>query len=70
MGISPENYQKMINNNDINGLNKIKERILYNKYTFIGKFKGTFYEECVIFSVVQFNKNDKEYYKELIKNLK
>ena len=70
LGISPENYQKMINNNDINGLNKIKERILYNKYTFIGKFKGTFYEECVIFSVVQFNKNDKEYYKELIKKLK
>ena len=69
-GISPINYQKMINENDVNGLNKIKERILYNKYTFIGKYKGYFYEECAIFSVVQFNKNDNQYYNELTQRLK
>ena len=70
MGISPENYQTLINSHDTNGLNKIKKRILYNKYTFIGKYKGHFYNEYVIFSVAQFNKDDSQYYKDLTQKLK
>ena len=68
LGINVENYQRLIKENNEKYLEEIKKRILYNNYSFIGKYKiSSFYENnIVIFSVIQYCKNDNNYYKELI----
>ena len=71
LGINVEDYKKLIKNNNEKNLEEIKQRILYNNYSFIGKYKIPSYFEnnVVIFSVIQFCKNDNNYFKELIAKL-
>ena len=71
IGTNVEEYAKFIKDNDSFQLNKINQRILYHNYSFIGKYKYTFGEDnkC-LFYVLQFNENDKNYFKELLVKLK
>lgn len=68
LGISPENYQKLLKNNERNKLDEITERILYKNYTFIGRYKGPAYEECHggVFGVIQFGEINREFYSQEI----
>ena len=72
IGISVEDYQKLIKINDIIKLKEINNRILYHKYSFIGKYKGPSFDECHagVFSVIQYSQSDSNYYKEIILELK
>ena len=72
IGISADEYEKLIKNNDKTGLNNINKRIIYHNYSFIGKYRGPGYDEDHYnsFAVLQFNENDKDYFKELINKLK
>ena len=72
IGISADEYEKLIKNNDKKDLNKINKRIIYHNYSFIGKYRGPGYDEDHYnsFAVLQFNENDKDYFKELINKIK
>ena len=71
IGTNVEEYEKLINNNDIFNLNKISQKILYHNYSFIGKCKMTYGEDSkCLFYVIHFNENDKIFFKELVDKIK
>ena len=72
MGISPEEYQILIKYNNKHKIEKLNKRILYNEYTFIGRYVSLTNNESknVKFSVIQYRKVDKEHFKKLIQSIK
>ena len=72
LGISPEEYQILIKYNNKNKIEKLNKRILYNEYTFIGRYVSLTNNESknVKFSVIQYRKVDKEHFKKLIQPIK
>ena len=72
LGISPEEYQILIKYNNKHKIEKLNKRILYNEYTFIGRYVSLTNNESknVKFSVIQYRKVDKEHFKKLIQSIK
>ena len=72
LGISPEEYQILIKYNNKHKIEKLNKRILYNEYTFIGRYVSLTNNESknVKFSVIQYRKVDKEHFKKLIQPIK
>ena len=72
MGISPEEYQILIKYNNKHKIEKLNKRILYNEYTFIGRYVSLTNNESknVKFSVIQYRKVDREHFKKLIQPIK
>jgi hypothetical protein len=72
LGISPEEYQILIKYNNKHKIEKLNKRILYNEYTFIGRYVSLTNNESknVKFSVIQYRKVDKDHFKKLIQSIK
>ena len=72
LGISPEEYQTLIKHNNKHKIEKLNKRILYQEFTFIGKYIILTNNESknVKFSIVQYKKVDKKKKKKLIQSIK
>lgn len=70
--VSPEYYEKILKENNIEELEKINKKLLYHHYSFIGKYKGPTINDGHggIFQVSQYNKIDNNYYGDLLKKIK
>ena len=72
LGITPEEYQILIKYNNKHKLEKLNKRILYNEYTFIGRYISLTNNEPknIKFSVIIYKKVCKDHFKKLLQSIK
>ena len=72
LGVTPEYYQKLINNKNEDLLNEIRNRIMYKDYIFIGKFSGPPLDDGHenSFLCLYYNNTNEQYYKKSLDILK
>ena len=72
LGITPEEYQILIKYNNKHKLEKLNKRILYNEYTFIGRYISLTNNEPknIKFSVIIYKKVSKDHFKKLLQSIK
>ena len=71
LGINPVEYQILIKYNNESKLNEINKRILYQTFTFIGRYMSSPSDSFtpVNFIAVQYNKEDKNHFKNILNEI-
>ena len=71
LGINPVEYQILIKYNNESKLNEINKKILYQNFTFIGRYMSPPSDSFapVNFIAVQYNKEDKNHFKNILNEI-